>query len=169
MMVLTLRTPRPGAAVGSGRGRGLCGCVVGAAFGIYDVQRVMDAALDRDSAFLPPGPGSTSRALRHYFWLIPSFSFAAVVVAIETVGDAVAIQRVSWRKPRATDYRRVQGAVAADGIGNLLSGLAGTLPTTTYSTSVAMAEITGVAARRGGHVRRPVYSWCWRSSRRSSP
>ena len=148
MMVLTLRTrglarlwaPLVGVA---------CGCVVGAAFGIYDVQRVMDAAwigIPRFAAW----PGLDFPALRHYFWLIPSFSFAAVVGAIETVGDAVAIQRVSWRKPRATDYRRVQGAVAADGIGNLLSGLAGTLPTTTYSTSVAMAEITGVAARRVG-------------------
>ena len=148
MMILTLRTrglarlwaPLVGVA---------CGCVVGAAFGIYDVQRVMDAAwigIPRFSAW----PGLDFPALRHYFWLIPSFSFAAVVVAIETVGDAVAIQRVSWRKPRATDYRRVQGAVAVDGVGNLLSGLAGTLPTTTYSTSVAMAEITGVAARRVG-------------------
>ena len=148
MMILTLRTrglarlwaPLVGVA---------CGCVVGAAFGIYDVQRVMDAAwvgIPRFSAW----PGLDFPALRDYFWLIPSFSFAAVVVAIETVGDAVAIQRVSWRQPRATDYRRVQGAVAVDGIGNLLSGLAGTLPTTTYSTSVAMAEITGVAARRVG-------------------
>ena len=148
MMVLTLRTRglarlwAPVVAV-------LCGCVVGAAFGIYDVQRVMDAAwigIPRFAAW----PGLDFPALRHFFWLIPSFSFAAVVGAIETVGDAVAIQRVSWRKPRATDYRRVQGAVAVDGIGNLLSGLAGTLPTTTYSTSVAMAEITGVAARRVG-------------------
>ncbi len=34
---------------------------------------------------------------------------------------AVAIQRVSWRRPRAVDYRAVEGAVAADGIGKLLS------------------------------------------------
>ena len=40
----------------------------------------------------------------------------------------------------------VQGAVAADGAGNLLSGLAGTVPNTTYSTSVAVTELTGVGA-----------------------
>ena len=73
-----------------------------------------------------------------------------LVGAIETIGDAVAIQRVAWRKPRATDFRTVQGAVAADGLGNLLSGFAGTVPNTTYSSSIALAEITGVAARSVG-------------------
>ena len=148
MMILTLRT-RGLARIWAPVAGVVCGCVVGAAFGIYDVQRVIDA----DWIGIPPfaaWPGLDFPALRHYFWLLPSFSLAAMVSAIETVGDAVAIQRVSWRKPRATDYRRVQGAVATDGIGNLLSGLAGTLPNTTYSTSVAVAEITGVAARRVG-------------------
>ena len=70
-----------------------------------------------------------------------------LIGAIETVGDGVAVQRVSWRKRRAIDFRAVQGAVAADGLGNLLSGLAATVPNTTYSSSVAVAEITGVAAR----------------------
>ena len=82
------------------------------------------------------------------FWaLLPAFVFVTVVGAIETVGDAVAIQRVSWRNERAVDYRAVQGAVNADGLGNLLSGLLGTIPNTTYSTSVAVAELTGVGAR----------------------
>jgi NCS2 family nucleobase:cation symporter-2/xanthine permease XanP len=66
------------------------------------------------------------------------------------VGDAVAVQRVSWRKDRATDFRAVQGAVAADGLGNFLSGLLATVPNTTYSSSVSIVEITGVAARRVG-------------------
>ena len=85
------------------------------------------------------------------FWsLLPSFVFVTLIGAIETVGDAVAIQRVSWRSPRAVDYRAVQGAVAADGTGNLLSGLAGTVPNTTYSTSVSVTELTVIAARRVG-------------------
>ncbi len=73
-----------------------------------------------------------------------------LIGAIETVGDSVAIQRVSWRRSRAVDFRAVQGAVAADGLGNLLSGLAATVPNTTYSTSVSVTELTGVAARRVG-------------------
>ena len=46
----------------------------------------------------------------------------------------------------------VQGALNADGVGNLLSGLAGTVPNTTYSSSIALAEVTGIAARRVGVV-----------------
>lgn len=85
------------------------------------------------------------------FWiLLPAFIFVTLVGAIETIGDSVAIQNVSWRRPRATDYRVVQGAVAADGVGNLLSGLAATVPNTTYSSSVSVTEVTGVAARRVG-------------------
>ena len=73
-----------------------------------------------------------------------------LIGAIETIGDSVAIQQVSWRRRRAVDYRAVQGAVAADAVGNLLSGLAATVPNTTYSTSVAVTELTGVAARAVG-------------------
>ena len=137
MMILALRARGLARAWGPVIGV-VCGCVVGAVFGTYDIQRVIDAdwiGVPRFSAW----PG-----------LIPSFSFLSLVGAIETVGNAIAIQKVSWRTPRATDYKLVQGAVATDGIGNLLSGLFGTVPTTTYSTSVGVAEITGVAARRVG-------------------
>ena len=85
------------------------------------------------------------------FWaLLPAFVFVTLVGAIETIGDSVAVQRVSWRDDRATDFRGVQGAVMADGLGNLLSGLLATVPNTTYSSSVSIVEITGVAARRVG-------------------
>ena len=58
--------------------------------------------------------------------LLPAFVVVTLVGAIETIGDGVAIQRVSQRRPRATDFRVVQGALNADGVGNLLSGLLGT-------------------------------------------
>ena len=73
-----------------------------------------------------------------------------LIGAIETVGDSMGVQTVAWRKPRAIDFREVQGAVAADGVGNLLSGLAATVPNTTYSSSIAITELTGVAARSVG-------------------
>ena len=69
---------------------------------------------------------------------------------MDTLGDSIAIQRASWRKPRAIDFRAVQGAINADGMGNLLSGCGGTVPNTTYGSSISIAEITGVAARRVG-------------------
>lgn len=85
------------------------------------------------------------------FWaLVPAFVLVTVVGLVETIGDSVAIQRVSRRQPHAPDYRVVQGAVGADGIGNLLSGFLGTVPNTTYSSSIAVTELTGVASRRVG-------------------
>ena len=85
------------------------------------------------------------------FWeLLPAFIIVTLVGTVETYGDGIAIQKVSWHSPRPVDYRAVQGAIYADGVGNLLSGLGGTLPNTTYSTSISAVEMTGVAARRVG-------------------
>ena len=105
----------------------------------------------RGSAFpWEPGRGWTSRPGPEFWALLPAFVAVTIVGAIETIGDGVAIQRVSRRRPAATDYRVVQGALNADGLGNLLSGIAGTLPNTTYSGTIPLVEITGMAARRVG-------------------
>ena len=125
----------------------VAGCVVASAYGIYD-----SATVARAEWFGVPGgwPGFDF-SLGPSFWaMLPAFVFVTLVGAIETIGDGMAIQRVSWRKRRATDFRAVQGAVAADGVGNLLSGLFATVPNTTYSNSVSIVEITGIAARRVG-------------------
>ena len=124
------------------------GCAVASAFGLYDVQRIAAAGW----VGLPAGgwPGFNLDFSIAFWSLLPAFIFVTLIGAIETIGDSVAIQRVSRRKARAIDFRVVQGAVAADGVGNLLSGLAGTVPNTTYSSSVSVTEITGVAARSVG-------------------
>ena len=124
------------------------GCVVAALFGVYDTERVAAAAW----IGVPTNawPGFDLQFDARFWVLLPAFVFVTLVGAIETIGDSVAIQRVSWRTPRATDFRTVQGAVNADGVGNLLSGLAGTVPNTTYSSSLPLAELTGVGARNVG-------------------
>ncbi len=124
------------------------GCVTASFFGLYDTRLVLEA----DWVGVPRGgwPGFDLGFGPTFWALLPAFVFATLVGAIETIGDSMAIQGVSWRKPRATDFREVQGAVAADGVGNLLSGLAGTVPNTTYSTSIAITELTGIAARSVG-------------------
>ncbi len=124
------------------------GCVAAAAFGLYDARLVAEA----DWIGLPAGawPGFDFSFGIAFWSLLPAFVFVTLIGAIETIGDSVAIQRVSRRKPRATDFRAVQGAVAADGVGNLLSGLAATVPNTTYSSSVSVTDITGVASRAVG-------------------
>ena len=134
---LRLWAPFLGIAVGS---------VVASFFGLYDFAQV--AAADWVGVPFSGWPGFDLEFGAPFWALLPAFVFVTFVGAIETVGDSIAIQRVSWRKRRAPDYRVVQGAVAADGAGNLLSGAAGTVPNTTYSSSIAMAELTGVAASR---------------------
>ena len=124
------------------------GCVVFAAFGSYEVNLISDAPW----LGVPLGswPGLDYTPGTQFWALLPAFLIVTMVGSIDTIGAGVAIQAVSRRRSRATDFRVVQGAINADGVGNLLSGFAGTLPTTTYSTSVSLAEITGIGARRVG-------------------
>ena len=126
------------------------GCAVSVPFGMYDVQYVRDAPWV--GVPLDAWPGFDFTPGVEFWGLLPAFIVVTFVGAIETIGDGVAIQRVSRRRPGATDYRVVQGALNSDGVGNFLSGLAGTLPNTTYSTSISLAEVTGIAARRVGIV-----------------
>ena len=127
----------------------IAGAVVGGYFGIYDTARIADAPwIGLPDASAWPG---FDLSFGPTFWaLLPGFVFVTLIGAIETIGDSVAIQRISWRRPRAVNFRSVQGAVTADGVGNLLSGCVGTVPNTTYSTSVSVTELTGVGARTVG-------------------
>ena len=126
------------------------GCAVAAPYGLFDAQAILDAPWV--GAPLGSWPGFDLTPGVEFWALLPAFVVVTLVGAIETIGDGVAIQRVSQRRPKATDFRVVQGALNADGVGNLLSGLAGTLPNTTYSTSISLAEVTGIGARRVGVV-----------------
>ena len=124
------------------------GCIVAAFFGLYDTQRVAAAAWIGLPHIVWPG---FDLSFDGRFWLLlPSFVFVTLIGAVDTIADTTAIQHISWRDRRTVDLRLVQGAVNADGLGNLLSGLAGTIPNATYSASVSLAELTGVGARSVG-------------------
>ena len=131
------------------------GSIVGGYYGLYDTDRVIAAPW----LGLPDGqwPGIDLSFGTAFWALVPAFLFVTLVDAVDTIGDSVAIQRISWRRPRAVDYRAVQGALAADGTGNILSGLLGTIPNTTYSSSIAVTELTGVASRMVGLVVGVIY------------
>ena len=123
----------------------VAGSLVAAWFGLYDIDRVVGAPwvglpdLEWPGLDLDFGPD---------FWsMIPAFLLVSLIVTLRSISSCVAIQSVSWRQERAVDFRAVQGGVNAEGISNLLCGLAGTVPNTTYSVSVSLTELTGVAAR----------------------
>ena len=126
----------------------VAGSVVGGGLGLYDLDRVLRAAW----VGLPQGawPGLDLEFGPAFVGLLPAFVFLTLIGTIQTVTAAVAVQRVSWRRPRAVDYRVVERAVAADGLSKLLCGVAGIMPTQTTAVSVPTIEITGVAARRVG-------------------
>ena len=127
------------------------GCVAATLFGAYDVQRVVDAPWVGISEVGLPGFDLTPSAS---FWaLLPVFVVVMLVGGIKNIGDNVAIQQASRRRPRVTDFRLVQSSLNTNWLGILLSGIAGTPPTTVYSSSsVSLAKLTGVAARRVGYV-----------------
>ena len=124
------------------------GCIVSSFFGLYDFRSVAEASWVGIPTLAWP---SFDTSFTAGTWaLLATFVLVAIVSSMETIGDGVAVQEVSRRRARATDFRVIQGALNADGLGNLLSGLAGTVPNTTYSSSIPIIALTGVAARRVG-------------------
>ena len=126
----------------------VAGSAIAGFFGLYDVDRVAEASW----IGLPNGawPGVDLDFGPAFWALLPAFVFVALIDTMQTISASVAIQQVSWRRPRAVDFRAVQGAVAATGVAKLLAGLSGTVPNTTYSTTVSVTELTGVGARSVG-------------------
>ena len=126
------------------------GSVVGGYFGLYDINRVLDAAW----IGLPnvSWPGLDFEFDSQFLGLIPAFIFAALIGTIQSTTSAVLIQRVSWRQTRAVDYRAVENTVAADGLGKLACGIGGIMPTQTTTVSSPIVEITGISARSVGLV-----------------
>ena len=127
------------------------GCLVALLFGIYDISRVIDAPW---VGFTPGYAPGFDLSFGPSFWaLLPVFVVVTLVGAIKNIGDNVAIQQASYRGQQVTDYRRVQSSLNTNWLGILASGVAGTPPTTVYSsTSVSLVNLTGVASRRVGYV-----------------
>lgn len=127
------------------------GCLVALLFGIYEIQRVIDAPW---VGYTPGHTPGFDLSLGPSFWaLLPVFVVVTLVGGIKNIGDNVAIQQASRRIRQVTDYRRVQSSLNTNWLGILASGIAGTPPTTVYSsTSVSLVNLTGVASHRVGYV-----------------
>ena len=127
----------------------VAGCAVAAAFGVLDGDRLADA-----SWFGVPSVPDISFEVtpgKEFWALLPSFAIITLVLGIKTISDGIVIQQGSRRRPRAIDFRQIQGMVSANGIGMLFAGVAGTLPPMANSSySLSLVSLTGVAARRVG-------------------
>ena len=114
-------------------------------YGIFDFEPAREAAI----AGLPvegwPGLGFSFDLA---FWsLLPVFLFLSTVTVLQGNSIALSTQRVSWRMPRAMDFRRVQGAAVTTGAAQVVSGLAAVMPLTTSPRGVAFVQQTGCASK----------------------
>ena len=127
----------------------VAGCAVAAAFGVLDGDRIADAGWFGVPAV--PDLGFEVTPGKEFWALLPSFAILTLVLGIKTISDGIVIQQGSRRRPRAIDFRQIQGMVSVNGIGMLLAGIAGTLPPMANSSySLSLVSLTGVAARRVG-------------------
>lgn len=128
----------------------LIGIVAGAAtavaFGVYDsgpASAAPPAGVPLDGW---PGLGLDFGPV---FWsLLPAFLFLSIIAVLQGNSIALSVQQVSWRRQRALDYRRVQGATLCTGIGNLLAALAAVMPITTAPRGTTFVQQTGCASRQ---------------------
>ena len=126
----------------------IVGCAVAAAFGFYDIERVIQAPW----VGLPSEWPGLGLDFGIPFWtLLPAFLFLGVVISIQANGESITQQRVAWRQERAVDFRQVQGALAGAGATNLLAGVAGTVPNIINPGAVSYTQTTGVASLRVGY------------------
>ena len=137
--VLRLWAPMIGIAVG---------CVVAAAFGIYDIDRVLQApwiGLPQEAWGLELDFGVT-------FWaLMPSFLFLGVIISIQVNGESIA--PAAGRIARGPGHRvpRGPGCSFGAGICNLIAGAFGAVPNAAHPGIVAFTQVTGVASRLIGY------------------
>ena len=124
------------------------GSIAGIAFGIYDFGPVREAP----AAGLPldgwAGLGFSFGAA--YWSLLPAFLFLGVMTVLQGSSIGLSIQRVSWRKPRAMDYRGVQSLSSATAVGTVLAGLAAVMPLGTSPRGTVFVQQTGCASRQVG-------------------
>ena len=124
----------------------IAGCASATAFRVYDIQRVLDAPWV--SVPVAGWPGLDLSPPSDFLRLVPMFLMITLLLSIKLIGYSIAIQAVSRRRPSVADFRLVQGTLNANGIGTLLSGIAGIVPMTlTSGSTISIIRFTGVAYR----------------------
>ena len=78
---------------------------------------------------------------------LPGFMIGAVSSFLRVTGDVIASHQVSdhnWKRP---DTRSVAAGGLAEGLGNMIAGLIGSMPINTHSGSVGLVAASGMSSR----------------------
>lgn len=145
-VILWLGSWRQGGYASISIGAGLIlGYAVALALGLVDLGAVSKAPLVRI-------PQPLKYGLDFDPILILPWAIAYLVSALETIGDLTATSQVSQEPVDGPVFQeRIEAGIAADGIGSLLAGAMGSLPTTSFSQNNGVIKLTGVAARSVGY------------------
>jgi NCS2 family nucleobase:cation symporter-2/xanthine permease XanP len=101
-------------------------------------------------AFPGRWPGLTFDLKPDYLPLFATLAVLTVINGVQAIGNSMAVQQISHREPRHIDYGVIQGTMYADALGNIASGVLGTVPNETYSENISVLKVTGVASRMVG-------------------
>ena len=124
------------------------GSVAAVFYGIYDFEPFREAPIV--GLPLDGWPGLSFNLGAPFWSLLPVFLFLSTVGVLQGNSVALTTQRLSWRTPRAMDYRRVQGTAFGTGLANVVAGFTAVMPITTSPRGVAFAQQTGCASRYVG-------------------
>ena len=125
------------------------GCAAAFLYGIFDTDGIAEAPW----VGLPTAgfPGLEFDFGTSFWTLLPVFALVGLVDGIKGIGDGIVMQQQSWRSPRVTDYRRIQGSINVTGTGFALAAAMGSAPLSSYGAySAALSSTTQVASRRVG-------------------
>ena len=129
-------------AVAAGIGAGTVVAIFMGKFGMTEIHKVLAEPV----MALPFGTYTIPTPQLILAAAIPQL-IIGVITAVDSIGSAVAIDKITnakWTKP---DMPMVGRTVTCQGIGMLLNGLTATLPSGTSSANIGLVAVTGVAAR----------------------
>jgi xanthine/uracil permease len=125
------------------------GLSVAWAFGLFNIPTPpMD--FPWFGSFRGDWPGLTLDLGLEQLPVLGAMALLTMINGVQAIGNSMAIQQIAHRRPRPIDYGVVQGTMYADALGNVLSGIMGTVPNETYSENISIQKVTGVASRTVG-------------------
>ena len=124
------------------------GLLVSWVAGLFNVQKL--SAYPWIGPLPGSWPGYSLEPKPEYLPLLLTLAVLTVINGVQAIGNSMAVQTVSHRISRRINYGVVQGTLYGDALGNIVSGLLGTVPNETYSENISALKVTGAASRNIG-------------------